>query len=84
MSPDYGARLQLQKIAMLDAADIVVVNKSDVPGAATASAEIEQRIAANQRSQKIISTTATQHRDQGVDELFELLKPEPVRKLTCM
>src|SRR5690606_27913859 len=27
MSPEYGSRLQLQKIAMLDLADIVVVNK---------------------------------------------------------
>ena len=30
MNPDYGARLQLQKIVMLDLADIVVVNKSDL------------------------------------------------------
>ncbi len=29
MNPDYGSRLQLQKIAMLDVADLVVVNKSD-------------------------------------------------------
>ena len=29
MNPDYGARLQLQKIVMLDVADIVVVNKTD-------------------------------------------------------
>ena len=29
MSPDYGSRLQLQKIVMLDLADIVVVNKCD-------------------------------------------------------
>ena len=36
MSPDYGSRLQLQKIVMLDVADIVVVNKSDLAGAKTA------------------------------------------------
>ena len=30
MNPDYGSRLQLQKIVMLDLADIVVVNKSDL------------------------------------------------------
>lgn len=75
MSPDYGARLQLQKIAMLDAADIVVVNKSDLPGAATASSEIEQRLTMNQRGQKILATTAKRHRDPGVDQLFELLQP---------
>jgi putative protein kinase ArgK-like GTPase of G3E family len=35
MGPDYGSRLQLQKIAMLDLVDIVVVNKADRPGANT-------------------------------------------------
>ncbi len=36
MNPDYGSRLQLQKIVMLDLADIVVVNKSDLDRARTA------------------------------------------------
>src|SRR5437016_5372657 len=42
MNPDYGSRLQLQKIVMLDLADIVVVNKSDLQRARTAHTEIEQ------------------------------------------
>ena len=42
MNPDYGSRLQLQKIVMLDLADIVVVNKSDQERARTASSEIER------------------------------------------
>jgi methylmalonyl-CoA mutase len=70
MSPDYGSRLQLQKIAMLDAADIVVVNKADLPGARTASAEIEQRLRRNGRGQLLVSTVAKRHRDAGVDRLF--------------
>ena len=69
--PDYGSRLQLQKIVMLDAADIVVVNKGDLAGAATAVSEIEQRLAANGRAQRVIATVAKQHRDPGVDRLFE-------------
>ncbi len=74
MSPEYGARLQLQKIAMLDLADIVVINKSDMAGAKTASAEVEQRIAMNKRKQKLLTTCAKRHRDAGVDELFGMLK----------
>ena len=70
MSLDYGSRLQLQKIAMLDAADGVVVNKSDLAAAKTASSEIEQRLTLNGRGQKLISTMAKRHRDPGVDELF--------------
>src|SRR4029453_9363617 len=73
MNPDYGSRLQLQKIVMLDLADIVVVNKSDLQRARTAHTEIEQRLEQNQRNQRLIDTVAKRHRDPGVDELFELV-----------
>ena len=73
MSPGYGTRLQLQKIVMLDAADVVVVNKSDLPGARTAATEIEQRIAGNGRGQRLVTTEAKRHRDPKVDELLSLL-----------
>jgi len=55
-------------------ADIVVLNKSDLPAAQTASVELRQRLALNRRGQKLIGTVAKQHRDPGVDHLFaELL-----------
>jgi methylmalonyl-CoA mutase cobalamin-binding domain/chain len=71
MGPGYGSRLQLQKIAMLDVADIVVINKSDLAGAKTASSEIEQRLETNKRRPEIISTIAKNHRDPGVDRVFQ-------------
>ena len=73
MNPDYGARLQLQKIVMLDVADIVVVNKTDLERAKAALSEIEQRLTQNKRKQQIVATVAKRHRDPGVDELFELI-----------
>jgi methylmalonyl-CoA mutase cobalamin-binding domain/chain len=73
MNPDYGSRLQLQKIVMLDLADIVVVNKSDLQRAKTAHTEIEQRLEQNRRSQKLLDTVAKRHRDPGVDRLFDLI-----------
>ncbi|MEP6603218.1 MAG: cobalamin-dependent protein [Spartobacteria bacterium] len=76
MNPDYGARLQLQKIVMLDLADIVVVNKSDLDRAKTAMSEIERRIDGSKRPQKLVSTVAKRHRDRGVDELCDLLTAE--------
>jgi len=76
MNPDYGSRLQLQKIVMLDLADIVVVNKSDQERARTAVSEIERRLDQNKRSQTIVSTVANRHRDAGVDELCDLLTKE--------
>ena len=73
MNPDYGSRLQLQKIVMLDLADIVVVNKSDLQRARTAHTEIEQRLEQNRRDQQLIDTVAKRHRDPGVDRLFALI-----------
>jgi methylmalonyl-CoA mutase len=69
MSPDYGARLQLQKIAMLDAADVIVLNKSDLPAAPAASVEIGQRSGAD-----VVRTIAKRHRDEGVDRLMKVLE----------
>jgi methylmalonyl-CoA mutase len=73
MNPDYGSQLQLQKIVMLDLADIVVVNKSDLQRARTAHSEIEQRLGQNRRDQRLIDTVAKRHRDAGVDRLFDLI-----------
>jgi len=73
MNPDYGSRLQLQKIVMLDLADVVVVNKSDLQRARTAHTEIEQRLQQNRRDQQLVDTVAKRHRDSGVDKLFELI-----------
>ncbi len=86
MNPDYGSRLQLQKIVMLDLADIVVVNKSDLQRARTAHTEIEQRLEQNRparrsfgeggRKQQLIDTVAKRHRDAGVDRLFDLISSD--------
>ena len=79
MNPDYGARLQLQKIVMLDVADIVVVNKTDLDRAKAALSEIEQRLTQNKRQQRIVATVAKRHRDAGVDELYELITSDASR-----
>jgi methylmalonyl-CoA mutase cobalamin-binding domain/chain len=76
MNPDYGSRLQLQKIVMLDLADIVVVNKSDLQRARTAHTEIEQRLEQNRRNQQLIDTVAKRHRNAGVDRLFDLISSD--------
>lgn len=73
MNPDYGARLQLQKIVMLDLADIVVVNKTDQVRARAAILEIERRLEQNRRAQQLVASVAKRHRDPGVDELFGLI-----------
>jgi methylmalonyl-CoA mutase cobalamin-binding domain/chain len=79
MPPDYGSRLQLQKIAMIDVADAIVLNKSDLHGARTAAAEIESRIRTNPNrgAQTLIRAQANHHEDHGVDQLFDFLIDSP-------
>jgi len=74
MNPDYGARLQLQKIVMLDVANIVVVNKTDLDRAKAALSEISQRLTQNKRAQLMVATVAKRHRDRGVDELYDMIR----------
>jgi methylmalonyl-CoA mutase cobalamin-binding domain/chain len=80
MSPEYGSRLQLQKVVMLDAAETVVVNKADANGARTARSEVGHRLELNARGQNLVATVANRHRDPGVDELFSLLQQRPTEK----
>jgi putative protein kinase ArgK-like GTPase of G3E family len=79
MPPDYGSRLQLQKIAMLDVADAIVLNKSDLHGSRTAAAEIESRIRTNPNrgAQTVIRAQANRHGDPGGDRLFDFLFSAP-------
>lgn len=73
MNSDYGARLQLQKILMLEAADIVVANKQDRPGSTTAVAEIRRHLDAIAPGKPLVPTIASRHADPGVARLLELL-----------
>lgn len=70
LPPHYGGRIQLQKIALLNGADLVALNKCDHPMAHTAKAEIQSRLDQNGRGQVLHATTAAKHFDPGVDALF--------------
>jgi len=73
LAPHYGGRLQLQKIALLNGVDFVVLNKCDHPAASVARAEIQARLDQNGRGQSFYATTAAKHFDASLDTLFEAL-----------
>jgi methylmalonyl-CoA mutase len=81
LSPHYGGRIQLQKIALLAGADVVALNKSDDPRAATAHAEITERLEAEGRARTLFGTVAALHGDGGVEAVYDALigmaGPEP-------
>ncbi len=80
MTPEYGAASQLEKINMLDFADLVCVNKFDKAGALDAFADVKkqykrnhQLFSAKDEDLPIIGTMASKFNDEGVNHLFELL-----------
>jgi len=91
MTPEYGAASQLEKINMLDYADIVCINKFDKAGALDALADVRkqykrnhQLFTAKNEELPIIGTMASKFNDDGVNHLFELMlkKIEAKTKLT--
>ena len=91
MTPEYGAASQLEKINMLDYADLVCINKFDKAGALDALADVRkqykrnhQLFTAKDEDLPIIGTMASKFNDDGVNHLFELLlkKIEEKTKIT--
>ena len=77
---EYGAPSQLEKLEMLDSADIIVLNKFDRPGAEDALTEIRKQFKRNREmwdtnnsELAVIPTIASQFADAGVDRLWQKL-----------
>jgi methylmalonyl-CoA mutase len=87
MTPEYGAASQLEKINMLDYADIVCINKFDKAGALDALHDVKKQYKRNNNlwtakdeELPVVGTIASQFNDGGVNELFERLMETVARK----
>lgn len=87
MTPEYGAASQLEKINMLDYADVVCINKFDKPGALDALHDVKKQYVRNHQlwtadmnELPIVGTIAAQFNDSGVNELFERLMEKTEEK----
>ncbi len=80
MTPEYGAASQLEKIGMLDYADLIAVNKFDRRGAEDALRDVRKQVRRNRKAFDapdedlgVFGTTASRFCDGGVDDLFRAL-----------
>ena len=77
MTPDYGAATQLEKIDMLDFADIIALNKFDKRGSLDALRDVRKQYARNHQlwnvnpeEMPVYGTIASQFNDPGVNQLY--------------
>ena len=80
MTPEYGAASQLEKIDMLDFADLVAINKFDKRGALDALRDVKKQyqrnhklFAADINEMPVYGTVASQFNDPGVNRLYQAL-----------
>ncbi|MDD5210009.1 MAG: methylmalonyl-CoA mutase family protein [Elusimicrobiales bacterium] len=80
MTPEYGAATQLEKIDMLDFADMVAINKFEKKGALDALRDVRKQYARSRRSEHakledlpVFGTIASQFNDEGVDKFYGAL-----------
>ncbi|MEP1742417.1 MAG: methylmalonyl-CoA mutase family protein [Kangiellaceae bacterium] len=80
MTPEYGAATQLEKIDMLDFADIIAINKFDKRGAQDALRDVQKQFQRNHtrfdeptENMPVHGTIASQFNDPGTNRLYKRL-----------
>ena len=80
MTPEFGAATQLEKIDMLDFADVVAINKFDKRGAQDALRDVKKQYMRNhglwdtdQDDLPIFGTIASQFNDPGMNQLYKVV-----------
>ncbi|MEI4280224.1 fused isobutyryl-CoA mutase/GTPase IcmF [Klenkia terrae] len=81
MTPEFGAASQLEKIDMLDFADVVAINKFERRGAEDARRDVARQMVRNREAfgqswetMPVFGTSAARFNDDGVTALFQELK----------
>ena len=80
MTPEYGAATQLEKIDMLDFADVIALNKFDKRGALDALRDVRKQYQRNHNlwenevdSMPVYGTIASQFNDPGMNSLYKVI-----------
>ncbi len=87
MTPEFGAATQLEKIDMLDFADVVAINKFDKRGALDALRDVKKQYQRNHNlwdakpdDLPVYGTIASQFNDPGMNTLYKKIMDTVVEK----
>ena len=83
MTPEFGAASQLEKIDMLDYADVFAINKFDRKGSEDALRDVAKQVQRNREAfsvmpdtMPVFGTIASKFNDDGITALYQALLPE--------
>jgi methylmalonyl-CoA mutase len=83
MTPEFGAASQLEKIDMLDYADVFAINKFDRKGSEDALRDVSKQVQRNREAfsvmpdaMPVFGTIASRFNDDGITALYQALVPE--------
>lgn len=83
MTPEFGAASQLEKIDMLDYADVFAINKFDRKGSEDALRDVAKQVQRNRAAfdrapdqMPVFGTIASKFNDDGITALYQALLPE--------
>ncbi|HTO35431.1 MAG TPA: methylmalonyl-CoA mutase family protein, partial [Flavobacterium sp.] len=86
-TPEFGAATQLEKIDMLDFADLVAINKFDKRGALDAIRDVKKQYQRNHNlwhedpdTMPVFGTIASQFNDPGMNSLYKSIMDKVVEK----
>jgi LAO/AO transport system ATPase len=78
LQPETGDELQWEKAGLLEVADVVVVNKADLPGAAAVHSQVRELLnLPGYRAVPVLKASAAKR--EGLGELWETLQSIPPR-----
>ena len=87
MTPEFGAATQLEKIDMLDFADLVAINKFDKRGALDAIRDVKKQYMRNNNlwhvhmdEMPVFGTIASQFNDPGMNSLYKAIMDKLVEQ----
>ena len=87
MTPEYGAATQLEKIDMLDFADVIALNKFDKRGALDALRDVKKQYQRNHNrwhddpdTMPVFGTIASQFNDPGMNTLYKVMMDRLVER----
>ena len=90
MTPEFGAATQLEKIDMLDFADLVAINKFDKRGALDALRDVKKQYMRNNNlwdvpmdEMPVFGTIASQFNDPGMNSLYKAVMDKLVEKTSA-